>query len=167
MLPTVLILATGPGIRAHSITLFRAAGYNVVAASRSLKDNLKTDQLLELHLDLSEVETIPGIFQKAMKQFGHPNVVIYNGAVMTPGSADDPLSTPSLAVINHDIAVNITGALIAAREAVRGWNEGIGGSKATFIFTGNKQNVMCDPRALTFEMAKTAAAKMIWDCHAA
>lgn len=164
MSPTVLILAAGPGIGAHSASLFGAAGYNVVTASRRLQDNSKSRSHLEVHLDLARPESIRPLFRKVKGFFGHPDVVIYNGAAMTLGPVEDPLSILSLDTIEHDTAVNITSALIAAQEAVKGWNEESGNSNKTFIYTGNRQNVMADPKALTFGMAKTAAAKMMWDC---
>lgn len=164
MSPTVLILGAGPGIGAHSASLFGVAGYNVVTASRKLQDNTKSGSYLELHVDLAKPETIRPLLQKVKGFFGHPDVVIYNGAAMTLGPAEDPLSTLSIDTIEHDTAVNVTSALMAAHEAVKGWNEDPGNSNKTFIYTGNRQNVMADPKALTFGMAKTAAAKMMWDC---
>lgn len=167
MPPTVLILAAGPGIGAQCIAKFHQSGFNVVATSRSLQDNLRASNHLELHLDLAKPETVPEIFQKLRKYFDHPSVVIYNGASRTLGKADDPLSTLSLDIIRRDTAVNIDSALVAAQEAVKGWKYEHGDVATTFIYTGNKQNIMCDPKALTFGMAKTAAAKMMWDCQAA
>lgn len=166
MAPTVVILGAGPGVGRQCILKFLNAGFNVVATSRSLRDNLKAENLLELQLDLAAPDSIPPVFRKLRAHFDHPSVVVYNGYSRTIGPPDDPLSAVSVDSITHDLAVNVTGALIAARQAVEGW-QSCGLAPATFIYTGNKLNVMSDPKALSFGMGKTAAAKMIWDCHAA
>lgn len=164
---TALIIAAGPGIGAHCISLFRAAGYNVVAASRSRRDDLRAPNHLDLHLDLSKPDTLPELFAKVREHFEHPSVVIYNGFARTLVPPENPLGSISKECIEHDMAVNITSALIAGREAVKGWEQAGGQANGTFIYTGNKQNVMADPKAITFGMAKCAAAKMMWDCSVA
>ena len=164
---TALILSAGPGIGAHCISLFHAAGYNIVAASRSRQDILRTPNQLDLHLDLSKPDTLPELFTKVREHFEHPSVVIYNGFSRTIVPPENPLGSVSKEGIEHDMAVNITSALIAGQEAVKGWDQAGGQNNGTFIYTGNKQNVMSDPKALTFGMAKSAAAKMMWDCSVA
>lgn len=65
------------------------------------------------------------------------------------------------------MAVNLTSALVAAKIAVAGFKELPASAAKTFIYSGNKLNVMSDPKTLPFGIAKTAAARMIWDCSRA
>ena len=47
---------------------------------------------------------------------------------------------------NRDMAVNTTTALVAARAAVTGFKRLPAHAAKTFIYTGNKLNVMSDPK---------------------
>jgi hypothetical protein len=55
--------------------------------------------------------------------------------------------------------VNSTSAYAAAQEAVKGFSQT--GTGSTFIFTGNKLNVLGRPEVLVFGMGKSAAAHLI------
>ena len=59
--------------------------------------------------------------------------------------------------------VNLNSAVIAAQEAVRGFASLPSPTAGTFIYTGNKLNVMADSKVLPFGIARAGAAHMIWD----
>lgn len=88
-------------------------------------------------------------------------------AARTLVSADDPLSTLPGKGYERDMAVNLHSALVAAQEAVNGFARLPVTASRTYIYTGNKLNVMADPKALVFGIAKTGAAHFIWDCSIA
>lgn len=88
-------------------------------------------------------------------------------AARTLVSADDPLSTLSIKDYERDMAVSLHSALVAAQEAVRGFARFPATASRTYIYTGNKLNVMADPKVLALGIAKTGAAHFIWDCSIA
>lgn len=79
-------------------------------------------------------------------------------------SPEDPLCSLSLDEYHQSVAVNLTSAFVAAREAVAGFKELPASDAKTFIYSGNKLNVMSDPKTMPFGITKTAAARMVWDC---
>lgn len=89
---------------------------------------------------------------------------IKTGARRTIVSTEDPLSTLSVEDYHQDLAVNLTSAFVAAREAVAGFKELPAQVPKAFIYSGNKLNVMSDPKTLSFGITKSGAAHMIWDC---
>ncbi|KAK0645058.1 hypothetical protein DIS24_g8249 [Lasiodiplodia hormozganensis] len=98
-----------------------------------------------------------------MSEFGHPSVVIYNGAARTVLPENDPLQDFSLESFNKDMNVNVTSAALAAHHAVLGFKELPADTTKVFFFTGNKLPVLSIPQVLSFGMGKSAAAHMIWD----
>ncbi|KAF3022106.1 hypothetical protein E8E14_013848 [Neopestalotiopsis sp. 37M] len=80
---------------------------------------------------------------------------------------EDPLSTFVFADYQRDLSVNLHSAVVAAQEAVRGFSRLPEASSKTFIYTGNKLNVMSDPKVFSFGIARTGAAHFIWDCSIA
>lgn len=67
----------------------------------------------------------------------------------------------------RDMNVNLLSTVMAARASVQAFKELPPSANRTFIFTGNKLNVMSWPFVLPFAMAKTGVAHMIWDCAVA
>lgn len=82
-------------------------------------------------------------------------------------SAEDPLSALTTGDYERDMAVNLYSAVIAAQEAVRAFAQLPDPASKTFIYTGNKLNVMTDPKVITFGIARAGAAHFIWDCSVA
>lgn len=77
--PIVLVLGAGPGIGANVMSYFAIKGYRVALGARSLSDRRKGEHL-ELHIDLTQPETVPSVFDRVEQELGcPPSVVIYNG----------------------------------------------------------------------------------------
>jgi len=72
-----------------------------------------------------------------------------------------------LADFNRDVAINITSALVAAKEAVSGFAQLPASASKTFIYTGNILNVAIIPGFLDQGMGKSAGAHMMWAAAAA
>lgn len=76
----VLILGAGANIGRLSAMAFKAAGFKIAIASRSLTDGVNDDGWLTLCLDLGISHDIQSVFDKVKLHFDQaPNVVIYNG----------------------------------------------------------------------------------------
>lgn len=80
---------------------------------------------------------------------------------------EDPLASLALEDIQSEFNINTLSALLAGQEAVKGFKQLPGSASRTFIFTGNKLNVMVWPHVVVFGMGKTASAKMIQDSSVA
>ncbi|GME34115.1 hypothetical protein GTA08_BOTSDO03268 [Neofusicoccum parvum] len=161
--PVLLILGAGPNIGQSTADAFAAKGYKVALVARGKEDGWGPNGELEIRGDLSDPETIPRVFSKVKSEFGHPSVVIYNGAARTVLSGDDPLQDFSLENFNNDMNVNVTSGALAAHHAVLGFKELPAKTPKVFFFTGNKLPVLSLPQVFWFGMGKSAAAKMIWD----
>lgn len=163
----VLILGAGPNIGRHVASTFAAKGYRVATAARSKEDKLSQDgRMMELLVDLADPHAVAGVFVRVKAAWGvPPSVVVYNGAARTLCDPEDPISSFTLEDFNRDMAVNVTSAFVAAQHALAGFKDLPASSTTskTFIYTGNKLNVMSIPEVFCFGMGKSAVAHMIWD----
>ena len=76
----VLILGAGPHIGHYATLAFKARGYSVAIAARSLNDGRNEDGDLQIRLDLADPSMISQAFTKVRDAFGSPpSVVVYNG----------------------------------------------------------------------------------------
>ena len=73
-------------------------GWKVAVATRSLKDDLKKVAQQVLQVDFTDPGAVAGVFEKVEKELGMPNVVVYNGKMVT-------LLTP----FSHAQAVGVQG----------------------------------------------------------
>ena len=80
--PIILILGSGANIGHHVARAFAAKGYKVALTSRKQKEANGEDSKNQIHIasDLSDPESVAGVFSKVKSQLGHPpSVVVYNG----------------------------------------------------------------------------------------
>lgn len=77
--PVVLILGSGPNIGQHVARAFAAKGYKVALASRRLKEEDSTVDQVNIPSDLSDPDSVIGVFSKVKALLGLPSVVVYNG----------------------------------------------------------------------------------------
>jgi NAD(P)-dependent dehydrogenase (short-subunit alcohol dehydrogenase family) len=84
--------------------------------------------------------------------------LLTEAASRTPASAEDPLAV-DYDKYAQDMDVNTNSVFTAAREAVAAFGKTSGGG--TFIFTGNKLNIVDIPGMLVFGTGKAGAAKIM------
>lgn len=78
--PVLLILGYGPNNGLAIAQRFTAAGYRIAVAPRSLEDGKFNEEgWLQLRVDLSHPEALPGLFTTVKEKMGIPSVVVYNG----------------------------------------------------------------------------------------
>ncbi|KAI1841962.1 hypothetical protein JX265_003009 [Neoarthrinium moseri] len=153
---TVLILGAGPNIGLATAKVFATAGYRVAVASRSKPADLDSSYK-HFKFDASKPESVPSLFGEVRATLGDPSVVIYNTAQAT--STPDGAFTLGLEQFRNDMDVNTTSPYITAQEAIKGFAKT--GPGSTFIYTGNKLNVLGWPSLLSCGMGKSAVAHMI------
>ena len=84
-------------------------------------------------------------------------MIIAFGNTSTP---TNPLSTP-LSTFSTDLAANFTSVYASAHEAVSGFSSLPASLPKTFIYTGNKLNLIVIPALLSLGVGKSAAAHLI------
>ena len=77
--PVILILGSGANIGQHVAQAFAAKGYRVALAARRLKEEDSTKDQVNISSDLSDPDSVIGVFSKVKASLGFPSVVIYNG----------------------------------------------------------------------------------------
>ena len=75
----ILILGSGPNIGQHVAQAFAAKGYKVALASRRPKSEDNTTERVNIAVDLSDPNSVIGVFAKVKASLGIPSVVVYNG----------------------------------------------------------------------------------------
>ena len=79
MSPVILILGSGPNVGHHVARAFAAKGYKVALASRKAKEEDNTNDQVNIANDLSDPDSVVGVFSKVKALLGLPSVVVYNG----------------------------------------------------------------------------------------
>jgi len=75
----MLLLGFGPNVGYHVSEAFAAKGYTVARASRNIKEEESTVTQINIPIDLSNPESVIGVFSKLKDTNGVPSVVVYNG----------------------------------------------------------------------------------------
>lgn len=75
----ILIVGAGPRVGRGIASRFRAGGYKVALAARSLTTGLSAEGTLEIKIDLADPTSVPQIFETVKQFWGFPSVVVYNG----------------------------------------------------------------------------------------
>ncbi len=160
--PVALILGSGPRVGAAVASAFAADGYKVAVVARK-GSNSKTDEgYLSIMADLSNPDSVPGVFEAVMAEFGvAPGVVIYNAASLTPPPDKDSVLSIPADRLAYDLNVNTISPFCAAQEAIKGWTALSAGPKV-FIYTGNALNGMVLPVPMMLNLGVGKAASAYW-----
>ncbi|KAF2096996.1 NAD(P)-binding protein [Rhizodiscina lignyota] len=141
-----------------------AAGYNVTAVSRSITESEDLAKgALNIKADLSDLASIKGVFEKTKKLLGTPNIVIHNAWASVTPKADDWFSQ-DLTEMQKAYNTNSLSVLVAAQEAVAGFETLPASAPQLFIYVGNMQNVSAfpSPGFVALGMGKSATSYLIW-----
>jgi len=121
----VLITGAGTGIGRVLARSYAHEGAQIVLAGRRTEPLEETaasvrdggTACLVRPADVTREEDCAGVVADALERFGRLDVLLNNAGV--PGT-DQPVAEMTLANWNHTIAVNVTGPMLLAREALRG-----------------------------------------------
>jgi NAD(P)-dependent dehydrogenase (short-subunit alcohol dehydrogenase family) len=137
MKPACLIVGAGPGIGQSVAHAFAREGYDIAMASRSVEKLKPFQSAIEklgasaraYAADAGDEASLRQLFASVRRDFGDPEVVIYNPAAHATGKPTT-LNSDQLAA---DFRVNVTGALVCAQEAAPAMKTR---GKGTILLTG-------------------------------
>ncbi|KAL3479197.1 putative short-chain dehydrogenase [Aspergillus californicus] len=162
--PVILIFGSGPNIGHHVARAFASKGYRVALTSRKpTQETQDTADQVHIQSDLSDPESVVGVFAKVKEVLGIPSVVVYNAAAATPNNPQNPFSL-SQADFTRDLAINTTSPFVAAQQAALGFEALANEESAskTFIYTGNILSTgVTIPGLLTLGVGKSATAHVV------
>src|ERR1700731_1031115 len=154
--PVAVVTGGGPGLGASLVRRF-APTYAVAmlarkpdylkALARELRQGGAT--VLDLSCDVSHHTQISDAFRAIRKDFGDPEVLLYNAGSGTFGAITD--ITPEQ--YEADWRVNAFGAFVAAKEVAPGM---VARGRGVMLFTGATAGVKAGPKSVSFGPAKFA-----------
>lgn len=161
--PVVLILGAGPRIGASVADKFARDGYQVALASRKGTGGQNEKGYLSLNADFNNPDSIPALFDAVKTEFKTvPSVVIYNAAALTPPSDKDSVLSIAASSVASDLNVNTVSPYAVAQQALAAWETLPGGTKKTFIYTGNILNTAILPVPMMQNLGIGKAASAYW-----
>ena len=120
-----LITGAGSGIGRVVAVRLQGAGYHVVLTGRRAEELQKTaaqaevqsgGRVLVLPTDVTDEESVEAAFAKTREAFGRLDLLFNNAGTFAQGAPLDEISLESWKKV---VDVNLTGAFLCAREAVR------------------------------------------------
>lgn len=127
MTPTekiALVTGAGSGIGRASALALQEAGFTVVLCGRRLEKLEETaaaglaegPEMLCLACDVADEVSVQALFKNIKEVYGRLDLLFNNAGIFIPGT---PIEDIALQDWNDVVAVNLTGAFLCAREAVR------------------------------------------------
>ena len=105
--PVMLLLGFGSNV-GHSVSdAFAAKGYIVARASRKIKEEESTATEINFSIDLSDPQSVVGVFSKLKDTHGLPSVVVYNGTNNFPMHMASILTHKQLVQVFHQMIQKI------------------------------------------------------------
>ncbi|MBB6671576.1 SDR family NAD(P)-dependent oxidoreductase [Cohnella nanjingensis] len=134
---TIVIVGAGVGVSSGVARVFGRRGFRVVLVSRSeeaLAGHVRSlaSQDIEaygLTADATDPHSLQAVFERIRSQYGVPDTLVYNAAVIRGGTA----STLTENQLLDDLKVNVVGALSSARQVIPDF---VARGSGTILFTG-------------------------------
>ncbi|OBZ13142.1 MULTISPECIES: SDR family NAD(P)-dependent oxidoreductase [Bacillales] len=135
--PLLVIVGAGPGVSAGVARKFGKEGFRIVLAARneaSLKQYAKELEELDIEAyaviaDAADPDSIANAFAQIKQQFGEPDVLLYNAAVISQVKPTDLTESRLI----DEFKVNVVGALTSAKHVIPAMIER---KQGTLLFTG-------------------------------
>lgn len=118
-----LVTGAGSGIGRAVALKLQLAGYSVVAAGRRAAELERTasvssssGQIVPVVADVSNPDSVRVLFERIREMFGRLDILFNNAGTNTPGI---PMEDLTYEHWNAVISVNLTGAFLCAKEAIK------------------------------------------------
>lgn len=142
--PVMLITGGSRGIGAATAKLAAQRGYDVAftymrdaAAAQRVADEVKAlgRKALAIQADLGQEADVLRTFARVDEEFGPPASLVYNCAITGKTSRLDEVDT---ATVREVVEVNLIGAILCAREAVKRMSVQHGGAGGTIVLISSR-----------------------------
>jgi NAD(P)-dependent dehydrogenase (short-subunit alcohol dehydrogenase family) len=148
MTRTALVTGGSRGIGAAAATLLAQQGWNVAISYRERAD--AADEViaqctaagvraLAVRADLADPAAVPGLFATVSAEFGGLHALINNAGIVTPAARVEEYDADRLQQL---LAINVTGAFLAAGEAVRRMSTRYGGDGGVIVNVSSRAAVL-------------------------
>ncbi|HEX3826030.1 MAG TPA: SDR family NAD(P)-dependent oxidoreductase [Sporichthyaceae bacterium] len=162
---SAFIVGVGPGLGLALAEVFAGAGHSVALFGRDAARLDKYSSGLTAQgrtaraysVDAADPEGLEAALTRAVDELGAPEVLVYNAAVMGP---DTPTALDARELA-HTLAVNVTGAVVAA-QTVLPLLRGGGGS---LLFTGGGLALDPSPGYTSLSMSKASLRAYVQALH--
>jgi NAD(P)-dependent dehydrogenase (short-subunit alcohol dehydrogenase family) len=152
-----LIVGSGPGLSASLARLFQKEGMKVALAAR---DPEKLDGLVKeidgraYRCDASSPKDVASLFDSVDKDFGAPNLVVYNAS----GRVRGPITELDAEAVRQTILVTCYGGFLVGQAAAKRMIEG---GRGTILFTGASASVKGYANSAAFAMGKMGLTGLV------
>jgi short-subunit dehydrogenase len=156
-----VIVGAGPGVSLHVAHKFGQNGFHIVLAARN-KVALEefTSQLREegiaadyIIVDAGSTASIEAGFQTIKEEYGSPELLIYNAAVISGGK---PTSLTSEVLTQH-LQVDVVGALESTRQVLP---DLLAKKSGTILFTGGGLSLFPSAQNASLSIGKAAVRNL-------
>ena len=147
---TALIVGVGAGLSASLARLFTSQGMKVALTARDIGklSNLASETgAMTAKCDVSEAESVDGMWAEVKDSIGVPNVVVYNPSYRVRG----PLVEQDRDEVKKAIMISCYGGFLVAQATVPDMLERGSG---TIEFTGASASIKGYPQSASFAMGK-------------
>ncbi|MER5520771.1 SDR family NAD(P)-dependent oxidoreductase [Streptomyces sp. NPDC002763] len=162
---SALVIGVGPGLGLALAEAFARDGHPVALFGRDAArlDKYATELTTEgrtaraYSVDAADPEGLEAALKRAADELGAPEVLVYNVAVMSP---DTPTGLDAREFA-HTLAVNVTGAVVAARTVLPLLRDGRG----SLLFTGGGLALDPSPAVTSLSVGKAALRAYVQSLH--
>ncbi len=163
---TIVLVGAGQGLGNHVAKRFGREGFRVVLMARS-RESLEayreefTGEGIETHVCVADAErpdTLTDALTQARRQFGTPDVLVYNVGITTP---DEPGGVDAEELMRH-YRVDVAGAWHCVRQVA---DEEFGRKHGAIILTGGGLALRPSAAYLPLSLDKAALRAMAYALH--
>lgn len=164
---TILITGGGRGIGAACARLAAQRGYAVAinyqsnsAAADAVAAEIRAGggRAITITADVSDEAAVERMFVRVDEEFGHLDALVNNAGIVDRAARVEDMTA---ARIDRMMRVNVTGAFLCAREAVRRMSKARGGQGGAIVNISSKAALLGSPNSYVDYAASKAAVETL------